>query len=347
MFIDGHDKVLTRIIDSGTDQDAVARMAAFTQSTHFCHYKQSPEWFQACDKSTYLLIASFCNEQLVCSSVVRRRSIPFLNQAKYYIERGPIFLDPSYLDAHLTQLLILLEPTMLSLILNPYYSGADRELVLNILATLGFNRTPIGGQYQRTLVISLENTTEELYSNLSTKLRRHLKKSKSIGLKCDVLIDKKQRQSFYNHYEVFRLNNPGAGILPYTELDSLYDPSSHRPSCLMVTSNLGTDIVGGVLIFITGERAIYEFGFRTLNAMKHGLPGLHLPLWFAIKQCRKMGVKYFDMGGYAPDKLEYKSISRFKRYFGGVEQMVIGEYQYIPNTLTAKLIDLTAQVKYS
>jgi len=345
MICDGSDKIFTRIIDA--DQNIMAEMTKLAQSSPFIHYKQSPEWFQVCDKSSHFLVASFCHGQVVCSSIVRKRYISILKRAKYFIDRGPLFFEPSYLDIHLTQMLALLKPTMLSLVVNPYYGGSHRELLLENLAALGFKRPTIGGYYQRTLIISLENTVEEIYASFSPKLRRDIRISESMGLQCVELIDKNQRQSFYSHYETFRHNNPGSGILPCTTLDALYDINGSKPSCLMVLSKLNAEIVGGVLIFISGKRAVYEFGFRTPYAIKQGIPGLHLPLWFAIKQCRKLGVNIFDMGGYNPDNQEYKSISRFKRYFSSKEQIVISEYQYTPNTFVAKLVDIAAQVKYS
>tara|TARA_B100000886_G_scaffold114410_1_gene76942 strand:- start:3 stop:1004 length:1002 start_codon:yes stop_codon:yes gene_type:complete len=172
-----------------------------------------------------------------------------------------------------------------------------------------------------SVLLDLCQTEETLLSQMDSKWRNQLKKSEKQGLKIKLAHQGDKLDWLLNRHEESRkskrLRMPAS---PFISAISL--TMRNKQGTLIFTANKNRQSVSGILVFKHGATATYYVGWnseegRLLNAN-------NLLLWFAIKELKARGVKWFDLGGV--DGFSMPGVSRYKMGLGGNLYTLAGTY---------------------
>ena len=96
----------------------------------------------------------------------------------------------------------------------------------------------------------------------------------------------------------------------------------NKQGTLAFTAYWGSERVAAILVFHHGKSATYYIAWTGPEGRrKHAH---NLLLWHALKELRKRGVHWFDLGGV--DGLSMPGVSRFKMGLGGLLFTLVGTY---------------------
>lgn len=184
----------------------------------------------------------------------------------------------------------------------------------------------------KTIVIDLNQGTEKLWSNISTKCRSDIRKAEGKGI--NVVINGNCKD-FMTLLDQFRTAN---NLSPFPEPQAFLDMIRHPlPEALtLFTADQGDEMVGGVLfikdqqemmgILAASKRLDVEGETKNTIAMAN-----RLLWWEATKYGSEKGLQILDMGGFFEGTDQGRSdpkllgVSEFKRRFGG---SIVPRYHY-------------------
>jgi lipid II:glycine glycyltransferase (peptidoglycan interpeptide bridge formation enzyme) len=180
-------------------------------------------------------------------------------------------------------------------------------------------------QPQRTVVISLDGTDDELLGRMKQKTRYniHLAEKKGIEVRSSDDI-----QTFHNMSEITgKRDRFGVHSLNYyNKVLELFKPAGHAD---LLMAYYEDHPVAGLIVFGIGDMAWYMYGASS-DEERNRMP-TYLLQWEAMKWARKMNCKFYDLWGI-PDvdeevlEAEFSKkhshdglwgVYRFKRGFGG------------------------------
>ena len=165
--------------------------------------------------------------------------------------------------------------------------------------------------------LSLDKSEEELRKSLQQKWRNCLNKSEKLEVEIEIGNSENDVSSFVSDYQKV-IDEVGfkPGVQP-NFIAKLYELASDKSKYLVLKAKCKNVEVGSVIIPCFGDYAFYlasgaHKGGREMNAS-------YKLLWEAAVAAKKMGKKYFDLGG-VNDLTTPKGILHFKQGLGGVNQ---------------------------
>ncbi len=165
-----------------------------------------------------------------------------------------------------------------------------------------------------TIKLNLEKSLDEIRSNYRTRAKRNLKKNKNIIVLKEVEANNENINSWYNLYkETSKRDKFKTRSLQY--IKALFKATSNVKAKLILSYKDGV-IVGGIIILLSKEEAVYLFG---ASAIIEGYSPSYSMQDYAIELCRSLGIKNYDFFGIGREgKSEHlKSLTLFKSAFGG------------------------------
>ena len=255
-----------------------------------------------------------------------------------YLNQGPIFLDNSCQnnsDLHL-QLVANTISTLFTqskkfgfrlLYISPKIIDSQiDEFILELLnlKKLGWRRP------WSSATLSLNKTTEELMSGLTSSWRGSLRKSQQLG----VLI---QSHNFsfetinflINQYKQFQKNRKFIGISEELIRSLVLQSKEHSDWRFnFFTAHMSNkldlnDSIGLLATIEFHDTAIYLIGFT--NEVGRTAQANYALLWSAILQAKENKLIYFDLGGASEDA--QRGISGFKYRTGAAPYSLVGEWR--------------------
>ena len=182
---------------------------------------------------------------------------------------------------------------------------------------------------QKTYIVDLLKSEKELFKKLRGNWRNGLKKGLKLA-KAEEINDMSMIKNILLEYNKYALNLSFIPISQKKCLNWLFNNSENNgllglkiyqaSSLKEPNKNLGSI---GVLLF--KDKALYLFGFTNDNGRK--FQANTLLLWHAIIDCKKKGLKEFDLGGF--NKKTSNGIKKFKEGLNGRIIETLGEYIYI------------------
>lgn len=167
-------------------------------------------------------------------------------------------------------------------------------------------------QPKKTLILSLENSEENLLENFHQKTRYNIKLAEKKAVEIKIL-------SNYSDifYKLLKRTKERQGFCSYPEeyyKKLLQVNGSHFKVNLFTAEYQSKIIVASIIIFF-GERIISlhtgsDYQYRTVK-------GAHLLRWKTILEAKKMKFKEYDMWGI--DEKKWPGLTYLKRGFGGKE----------------------------
>ncbi|MDP3764033.1 MAG: peptidoglycan bridge formation glycyltransferase FemA/FemB family protein [bacterium] len=208
-------------------------------------------------------------------------------------------------------------------------------------------------QPRRNLAINLNKTEEEILTEFHPSNRANVRKAerKNVTVETKESLNTEELNQFFNLAKDTSYRNNSKHIFPdmsYFETIQKIALSVKKAKkndlsiCFFVGKHEGR--VGAInMVLFFGGTATYLFGASaTLELPSKITTYLH---WYGIKESKKMGFKYYDLGGI--DEKLWASLTTFKRRFKGEEFEYIGNVDIIIKPLFYKLFNLARKIKKS
>jgi lipid II:glycine glycyltransferase (peptidoglycan interpeptide bridge formation enzyme) len=280
------------------------------------HFFQTPQWFNCLrrgEESVVVLTKDV--DEVVGSSVIRRRAIPLSGKAIYVIERGPVCVDEHMLEVHLDQLIELLCKDAVAIRISPY---PDTRLTVTYEAVLRqLKWKPVGESshmYDATLIVDLRQDLKAIQANLRRSLRTQLNKAKRTGIivRHDTGIE--DFEQFITGFNAMARDR-GLATIKQEIATELAQLNGRTDGIQLFVCEYDGEIVAGALLIAAGDRIIYRWGFSSESDSHRQLPLSHALHWRAIRWAQENGYRYYDFGGYWEQRGDQDPINRFKLGF--------------------------------
>ncbi len=208
-------------------------------------------------------------------------------------------------------------------------------------------------QPRHNLAINLNKTEEEILAEFHPSNRANVRKAerKNVTVETKEFLNTEELNQFFNLAKDTSYRNKNKHIFPniaYFEtiqkiaLGVKEAKNNELAICFFVGKH--EERIGAInmVLFFSGT-ATYLFGASaTLELPSKITTYLH---WYGIKESKKMGFKYYDLGGI--DEKLWVSLTTFKRRFKGEEFEYIGNVDVVIKPVLYKLFNLARKIKKS
>ncbi|MCX6053937.1 MAG: peptidoglycan bridge formation glycyltransferase FemA/FemB family protein [Chloroflexi bacterium] len=192
-------------------------------------------------------------------------------------------------------------------------------------------------QPQRTVIVSLQGSEEELLGRMKQKTRYNIRlaEKKEIGVRSSQDVE-----AFFRMAEVTGRRD-GFGVHALSYYQKAFNLFKPQGSAELLIATFRDQPVAGVIIFAQGDMAWYMYGAS--NDVERNRMPTYLIQWEAMKWAKKRGCQFYDLWGI-PDLDEENlegeflqkhsheglwGVYRFKRGFGGEVMRSIGAWDRI------------------
>jgi lipid II:glycine glycyltransferase (peptidoglycan interpeptide bridge formation enzyme) len=192
------------------------------------------------------------------------------------------------------------------------------------LAAAGFRPAP-PIQPDRTRVVELHASEEDLWSDLRKKWRQYVNRARADG----VVVRAAEADELEAFYEIYRETAGRAGFLirtlgAYRDVWDAFRPSG-RATLLFAVDRDGA-LLATLFLVSCGDRVVEPYGGMTATGAL--LRANYLLKWEAIRLAREAGAASYDMWGLA-----HAGIEHFKTGFGGREVRYVGAWDLVLDRL--------------
>ncbi len=177
-----------------------------------------------------------------------------------------------------------------------------------------------------SLLLSLEQSEEKLFSGLKGKWRNLLRKSMSFDTKVSRMSNVDDIEYIITRYQNYQVIKGFIGI-PENLLRSLAKQEGNDWDFRILgaySENKENEPVAILVSIRHGDTSTYLIGMSDDDARR--LNANYLLLWNAILDAKKSGCAYFDLGGLNEDTT--KGVAHFKSGTGGVGYKLVGEWHW-------------------
>ena len=239
------------------------------------------------------------------------------------LQRGPLFLDESYLNIHLAPVLEKIRGYW------RFWKGQHLQIECelprlssydDLLFKLGFRR--MKSLFWESTQVDLTLSEEQLFKNLKRDWRNSLRKSIKNKLELKKTIDRDDFDWLIDQYEIFKKNKKIVGVSGDL-LNALYDQMIKNKKMHIMLAQYENMPVAGIIIATHGTGCSYLLGWN--GELGRRLKAHNFLLWHAVKEAKNRGELFFDLGCVSSNK-KYKSISDFKSGLNGKKYALIGEF---------------------
>ncbi len=220
------------------------------------------------------------------------------------IVRGPVTARPQ--DANIVLLSLeakLREMGVITLTVNPYWSGSEKELSVGAMHDAGYRRVNRILQYFPTATALIDTTKSpgDLLNSMTEDGRRYLQKAKQQGVSC---------RPMARYEEALRANEIMVRMAEETglSLDSQYNFVAHyeylksSPSAgTILVTELNGEIFGAAVNYLEGKRG---YSMLLTTSSEVDVPRSHVLTWESIFSMKELGAEVFDLSGFPDDDFE-------------------------------------------
>lgn len=225
-----------------------------------------------------------------------------------------------------------------------------RDETSQLLARRGFNRVPAKRSYERTLLLDLRPSEEELFAALHTKARQGVRSVQKLPVRLRTADDTSLSERFEELNAATRARTGGENHRPdwaaFIEM-SRGSPDRSRIVLLEKTDHAGRDaVIAFAWACVHGDVAEYKESASSRSERR--IPTTYPLLWDLILWAKRSGARWFDLGGVTgggpagEDPLA--GISEFKRRFTKNEVEVGEEWELYPHPRRAAVASVITRV---
>lgn len=272
---------------------------------------------------------------------VRIKRIPLIGGGLAYLYRGPLWRtgsgDPDTLSDVLRELhrvFCVGQGLTLRVVPNAATETGSAEWASGLEAA-GF-RAEASEKLERTIMLDLRPTVDELRKRLAQKWRNCLNQSERNGLKITRSRKMEDWQYFEALYDAMLKEKQfatGVSIEAFRRLQQVLEDGS-KMQVLLAWSD-GVPVAGHVSSTL-GDTCIYLFGASGDAARQ--TKAAYLLQWEALVHARASGARWYDLGGV--DLVTNPGVYHFKSGLGGIETEFLSSYVASPNSARKYLVPL-------
>jgi lipid II:glycine glycyltransferase (peptidoglycan interpeptide bridge formation enzyme) len=173
-----------------------------------------------------------------------------------------------------------------------------------------------------TPIVDISRGEEDILKSFSPNHRQSIRKAMAAGLRVRALRPEEAAEYAEGHVAMFArkgiLRNVADTQRLVGEFQALAEKTAGKEVFILSASAEGSEkIIGGGIFLRSGDTCMYHHGYAA--RLGQPLPVLHLVLWEAMKQAKRLGCTRFDLAGYSLDDTDrqLKAVNDFKRWFRG------------------------------
>lgn len=187
------------------------------------------------------------------------------------------------------------------------------------IAAVPYMQTP-----QRTIVLDLTKTDEELMAEMKKSMRYEIRRIAKAGISVQIGRDEIELQKFWNlHTQTVDRKQ----FRPFPLSLTRKELAAFGNDAQIFTAKIDDVDQASSLILFDCHAGYYHQG----SSKPHKLPVAHATLWAAIQYARGRGCTQFNLWGVCEaenKKHPWTGLSRFKRAFGGTEKTYLHAQDY-------------------
>lgn len=285
-------------------------------------------------------VAIVQGDEVLGLASVRIKQIPFVGAGIAYIGGGPVTRMGESQDLEtLAACLRALKKTYVSdrklqlRVSAPLTTLDMRDAIERVYADCGFAPAPTAARY-RTMVMDLSPSPDEIRAGLSKRWRRQLKKSEKSAFDVEVGTEPRLFGEFRELFETF---------VEWKDFQVEHGPRFHEEVhgalpesfryLILLSRHEGT-LAYGLVLAVTGDTAVYVLGASN-PALRDLRPG-HFLHWRAIQELKRLGLRWYDLGGIDPD--ENPGVYEFKAGMSKVDVSAPGPFECTPSAARGLLV---------
>ena len=282
------------------------------------------------------------NDEAVAIAQLRVIRFPFFRSGVAYLRWGPLcqLRGREFEPEILRQMAVALyeeyvrKRGLLLRVLPNAFAGSQRAQVFQT----AFSRlamTPLaGGSAEKTFLLDLSPSLEELRKKLDPKWRNKLSGAERNGLEVIEGEGTEEYGTFLKIYEQMWQRKRFETTVNVEEFARIQEtlPKAQRMWVLIGKQN--NTPVAGIVCSAMGNSGIYLLGATSDVGLK--AKGAYLLQWTMIKWLKENGFQYYDLGGIDPER--NLGVYQFKRGFSGREVAYIGPITLCENPFSSLLM---------
>jgi lipid II:glycine glycyltransferase (peptidoglycan interpeptide bridge formation enzyme) len=192
-------------------------------------------------------------------------------------------------------------------------------------------------QPERSRLIDLTRSEEELWSDLRSKWRQYVSKARRAG----VVVTETGEDGLDEFYRVYVETARRAGFVhraasAYREVYAAY---AKRGAARLLVARLPDGSAGATIMLLHCSRTVIE-PYGGMTEAGADARANYLLKWEAIRSSREAGFATYDMWGLA-----HRGIEQFKAGFGGREVRYIGGFELVLQPLVRAAVGVTQDVR--
>ncbi len=339
-------KLIKYCLECGVDKRTAAGIDTLVASAPNGHHHAHPGWTDVLNinpgsypPSRYQFFFGEDAGRIRVAALVRLRSARIFGYSLVEVLQGPVADSPELLLKSLLVLQEILAPMKpLALRVKPLWSGAGSKEVFQGLAEIGYR--PMAGQPQtvKKLEIEIDRKPDELLLSFRRSARSNVRQALKLGVEVREDLDDDAVVMFEEMYQQ-KVIIQGAQKTPPGYWRAVRDYCRRWPQRgFFLSSWVGKDLVGGIVVFTVGRKAFYGGGGSRVGGPR--MPKTHLLHFAAMQRARDRGYTVYNLGaveggvGHAGigDHAQWTLIQRmnhFKRSFGGREVDFVSAHEKI------------------
>lgn len=288
-------------------------------------------------------------EQAVLYMQLVRCSFPF-GKSYYTCSYGPVFKQEHFNEELLEFLKLNLQNVFKedeSLIFtrmdfSPTLSK-EQNKTANYIFTKSHWTNVHGAHFQprREWALPLQQSEKEILANMHQKTRYNIRLSTRKGVQTEIVTENlnKYTEDFYNAQALTAQRN-GFGLHERKYYEAVLQSCDTNKNAYLVIARLNDKIITINLCIVYGNVAMFIFGGSS-NEHRNLMPS-YLAQWEGIKHAKKLGLEYYNFGGYFDadgPRVKKKTLQKrsqysvFKRKFGGFALEHSNFYDMVHNRL--------------
>lgn len=285
------------------------------------------------------------NGEIVAAAQARITRIPLLNVGAATIQAGPLWKrgcsepDPEVFRQAVRALrteYVCSRGLVLRLFPDLYSDAAPR--FSSVLAEEGFSFAPRGAR-NRTIVMDLSPSLEELYGGLGKHWKRNLKRAHRGGLE---LIEGTTEDLFEAFLGIYREMVSRKKFVSFADINKFRQVQDHLPGNFKMIIMLARSAEGfcaGLVCTAIGKSATNLFRATSNSGMKSR--GSHFLQWKLIEKLKESGFSTYDLDGIDP--IRNPGTYNFKRGLSGKngrDVSLLGRFDSHPGPVSHACVNL-------
>lgn len=284
------------------------------------------------------------NKVPVIMGQVRIKSL--LNFKIGYIQLGPIFQSRTKTIEELHEAVIILRQNLekklrLNVIrINLYLWDDQKELAIPFIRA-GFEEAKYY-KNNKTFIVSLEATEEEIFKKIDGGNRRHIRKAEKLGLEIIISNNEEHFPLLHKMYLEAKQRKGFSGI-DSMEIWNTQKNLSVKEKMELLALKLNNEIITMIATPHLGDTAMPLLYANTRKSLE--LQVSNYLFWLDYLRAKGKGMKYYDLGGY--DEIKNPQCFFFKRRMGGVAKQFLPPLDYFRDNVSRIIWYILSKKYYS